>query len=117
MFQFMLTLAFLASVWSGIGVWRNGRRTQKREVSFAEQFASRETVERIEFSLGESMKKDSANRREIYDRLRNDTEVLHEKINGVDRKVGGLETATELLSQRMIQMDQKLDRAIERRSE
>jgi hypothetical protein len=76
-----------------------------------------ERLGHLQNDFGEFLKKDSANRREIYDRMRTDTNGLHEKINNVDRKVGGLETATELLSQRMVQMDGKLDRMIERGKE
>ena len=42
-------------------------------------------------------------------------EMLHEKINGVDRRVAGLEREAELTNQRLVGIDSKLDRLIERR--
>jgi hypothetical protein len=74
-------------------------------VKAAEQFAHRHELERIErdvLSLAAERKKDVGD--------------LHEKINGVDRKVAGLEKSNELQNQKLTSMDSKLDRLIERKT-
>ena len=76
---------------------------QPFEVKAAEQFARKHELDRIErdvITLSKDRKRDAGE--------------LHEKINSVDRKVAGLEKATELQNQRLLGMDQKLDRLIER---
>lgn len=40
--------------------------------------------------------------------------VLHNRINSLDKAVGGLETAAEMTNQRLVQIDAKIDRLIER---
>lgn len=41
---------------------------------------------------------------------RKDINVLHEKINMVDRRLAGIETATEFQNQQLARMEAKLDR-------
>jgi len=50
-------------------------------------------------------------------RRREDSSLLHEKINKVDRDVAGLSRATELQNQFLSRIDAKLDRAIEHHHE
>lgn len=71
----------------------------------ADQFARKHELDRVDRDVA----KLSAQRA-------NDVNTLHEKINGVDRKVAGLETSTELQNQKLTSMDLKLDRLIERKS-
>ena len=46
---------------------------------------------------------------------RDDTKALHEKINGVDRRVAEVGTKTDVQTRQLINIETKLDRAIERR--
>ena len=44
-----------------------------------------------------------------------DTEILHEKVNGVAREVSELKSTTNLQNQQLARMDAKLDRLVEKR--
>ena len=48
--------------------------------------------------------------------LKQDAAGLQEKVSAISSQVTGLETAASLLTQRALQIDQKLDRFIERRA-
>jgi hypothetical protein len=47
---------------------------------------------------------------------KNDNNLLHEKINKVDREVGGLVASTSVQNQTLAQMDAKITRLLERKA-
>ena len=115
LYQLLITLGFIGSLSVTWMALRNQGRTQKREVTFGDQYATREAVEKLQGDFAKMVERDTVYRREIYERMRLDTGALHDKINSVDRKVGGLESATELINQHLVQIANKLDRNLEMR--
>ena len=81
------------------------RRTQKREVSFADQFVTSAFCEKQHTNLTAEIKALQADRR-------GDVANLHNKIEAVAREVSSLSRAVELGNQRGIQTDNKLDTLI-----
>lgn len=118
------------------------RATQKREVTIDggyvnkhefEQFvqASRQEIANLFSKLGGVERGGQSRLDERFETLRNEfTEAisannrqseiraveLHSRLNPMEKQLGALEAQTEILNQRLVQMDAKLDRAIERRS-
>lgn len=52
---------------------------------------------------------------ELRQERKEDTEVLHEKVNSVGREVSELKSTTNLQNQQLARMDAKLDRLVEKR--
>ncbi|HOP99130.1 MAG TPA: hypothetical protein PLK78_17065 [Verrucomicrobiota bacterium] len=53
--------------------------------------------------------------KDLRDERKKDVAELHEKINKVDKEVGGLTTATHLQNQQLAQISAKIDRIAERK--
>lgn len=54
---------------------------------------------------------DRGNGKKISDEVTN----VHNRVNAIEKSIGGLEVASDLQSQRLAQIDAKIDRLIERR--
>lgn len=77
-------------------------RTQRRQVSFEGEYARKDDFDSSTKQLNEDRKFD--------------VREIHRRIDSLSAQVSGVETATEMLNQRMVQVDGKLDRMIERGS-
>ena len=99
--------ALVVSVVTNIGIFVATFRSQKREVTFAGEYARKEEFDRHV----ERFEKET---RQLNDDRKFDVREVHRRMDGVEKAVSGLESGTELLNQRIVQIDQKLDRMIER---
>ena len=87
----------------------------------AATFATKEELEMLRESSAEARRDGEEGRRKIDEKLeglrkefKGDSESVQERVNGVSNQCSALESQTTLLNQRMVLMDTKLDRFIER---
>lgn len=94
-------------------------KAQKREVTFGFEPASKVEFDRhvkLTNQTLEKLAKDSDERRRaIYEKLEKLGDNVRSEVTHVREHVAALGKGVELLDQRTVLMDQKLDRAIERR--
>jgi len=109
------TICAMIAALATLGLWLNSRKTSRMEVVPSPLVIKAEDdfVHKDEFEKYVSEYRRSLNEIE-KDRL-DASGRLHEKINGVDRKVSALEQKTELQNQQLARMDAKLDRLVERK--
>jgi hypothetical protein len=84
------------------------RRTQKREVSFGFEPASKEEFD-------EHKKHTSRIHDILFDEIRKVNVSTAKDVRDLGERVAGVETQMELMNQRTVQIDTKLDRLIERK--
>jgi hypothetical protein len=120
--NWLLVLGFLLSIAGnvvGLIAFFRKPTKQQREVSFSFEPASKVEFDRhvkLTNQTLEKLARDSDERRRaIYEKLEKLGDRMGADVTQVREHVAGLERGFELLDQRMVLMDQKLDRAIERR--
>lgn len=86
--------------------------SQKRVVSFSDRYASSEDLGHLRDEVDDLSGDVESMRKEF----RIGEGQLHEKINAMAKSVSSQEGKQELMNQRIVQMDSKLDRFIERNS-
>jgi predicted nucleic acid-binding Zn-ribbon protein len=128
--QFWIIVGFVAMVIGQIVtiVVMLSNRKQKREVNFAFAPASKAEHDqhvadtannfhavRAEMAADRKANEIHASQRSqtIFRELKDNRERLEDQISNLDKKVAGLETASELQTQQLARLDTKLDRIIE----
>jgi hypothetical protein len=108
----VLTALMAIGTW---GLYWNSRKNTRTEVLPSPLVVKGEDdfVHKVEFQ--KYMAEQGRQISELRSERRTDNNILHEKINSVDRKVAGLEAATDIQNQKLVSMDAKLDRLIERK--
>jgi hypothetical protein len=97
----------------------NSRKSQRREVSFGFEPASKENFDRL-------VEDNEVEHRDMFARIggvdrgnsakiSQEITLVHNRVNALEKSVGGLEMSAELTNQRLSQIDSKIDRLIERR--
>jgi hypothetical protein len=124
--QFWIIIGFIGQIVTIVVMLSN--RKQKREVNFAFTPASKaehdqhvtETANnfqavRTEMAADRKANEIHASQRSqtIFRELKDNRERLEDQISNLDKKVAGLETASELQTQQLARLDTKLDRIIE----
>lgn len=108
--QFFATLATcLIVAWNLIS-----GRPQKREVTQAEEFATRREFEAHAHSTKIEIDRINGELVGFRDKLDDQIGELHEKINTVSNKVSSMDGSLALLNQQVMTLDNRLERFIER---
>ena len=116
--QVILTIGVLIAIVGNIATLLTSRRSQKREVSFELNAASKEEFEKhVDFNAQEHRDLhskigglDRGTARKISDEMN----AIHSRVNGLEKAIGGLETSAEITNQRLAAIDAKVDHLIER---
>ena len=99
----------------GVQIWRSLRGVpEKREVTMVDQYATKEELAVTEKVLSEKITHVETNVAQLRQEIRVDTIRLHERIDPIGIGVAEMKSTLELVNQRMVQIDTKLDREIER---
>lgn len=111
-------LQFFATLTTGLMVlWSMvSNRPQRREISFEEELVNQEEFERHTRDDAAALAKIDSALESIRAERRDDVNDLHHRITEVSQDVSALQTAADFTNQRLVQIDAKLDRAIERRA-
>jgi hypothetical protein len=98
-----IALSMICMIITTVLAWATIYRTNKTEVTFTGT-----PVDKKEFEKHERENKDE------HDRFLVKIEKLHQRINPIEAEIFALRQAGELNSTRLVQMDGKIDRLIER---
>lgn len=119
-FWLILSLTFSTLVSAATFIVMLANRKQKREVNFAVELASKAEfdrhVEKNEREHENIFTKLGGMDRGQSSKLSVEITAVHNRVNGLEKSIGGLETSAELTNQRLAQIDTKVDRLIERKS-
>ena len=92
----MVCALFALDIWIKVKAAQTTDQPQKREVVFPTEFLRkseveviRQRIDKVETGLEEFVKKESGNRREIYERMRNDSEKLTQKLEDTRVEIKG----------------------------
>ena len=107
LYQFLLTVGFLVSLITNVVLMIRGGKSQKREVSFADQFASKEAFDKHE----RENKKEHAF---LHQRISDGDHRLAEELNVVGKELSGVRASNDIQTQHLLRVEAKIDRAIER---
>lgn len=99
---FAVVIGLIANIAIATGVFR----TQRRQVRLEDNFATTPQLDKMELKM-ESVRSE----------MKDDMTELHGKVNAISNQVSCLAGETRLFNQRIAQVDDKLDRMIERRAE
>ena len=90
------------------------RRSQKREVSVVEMYATKGELQALAGAGDEGRRKLHEKIEALRLEVKGDVGEVHQKINDVSNQVSGVERDTTMINQTMVLMSQKLDRLSER---
>lgn len=111
--QVILTLGVLFAIGANVVVILRQSQIQKREVRFNIEPASKEAFDRhVEFNAGEHrdiFSKIGGVDRGSSQKISNEVTAVHNRVNSLEKSVGGLETSAHLTHQRLASMDRKMD--------
>lgn len=135
----LLALGAVVNIVAGLAVILSGFRSQRRQVRMEETFATVNQVREVAQTLGGRIDLVDKDVRELRDNvvlkgeeqresiegkveavrveLAQSVERVADRLVGVSAQAAGLGRETELLGQRMAQVDGKLDRLIERQGD
>ena len=97
-----------------LGLFGLAIRRQRSDVRIITDPVSREHCEQVHLASNARVKALEHQVADFKTERHSDIGELHAKINAVDRRLAGIETATELQNQQLARMDTKLDRMNER---
>lgn len=116
----VLTIGVLVAICGNIVVLLRGNRAQKREVNFAFEPASKAAFDKHVLDNAQEHRdifsKIGGVDRGQSQKLSHEITAIHNRVNGLEKSIGGLEASAELTNQRLAQIDSKVDRLIERKS-
>lgn len=116
--QVVLTLGVIVAIVTNIWTAARSNRTQKREVSFELNATPREEFDRLVDSNSQEHRdihsKIGGMDRGFSRKIADEMSAIHNRVNGLEKAIGGLETSAEITNQRLAQIDSKVDRLIER---
>jgi len=116
--NFLVIIGFLASTGASLAAILGQRRTQRREVSILDNFVTMQFCERQHGRLSSESDANRVEKRQdiinLREEKRQDSGLLHTKIESVALSVAEINGQLGLINQRLTQVDFKLDRSIER---
>lgn len=117
--QVILTLGVLFAIGSNVVVMLRQGQIQKREVRFGVEPASKEAFDQHVAHNGQEHRdmfaKISGVDRGGSAKVSQEITMVHNRVNALEKSVGGLETASEMTNQQLARVEAKIDRLIERR--
>jgi hypothetical protein len=117
LYQLLLSIGFLGAVAVAWMALHNQGRSQKREITFSEQFATREEVGDLRDQVAITDEDHKESRHLMYMKLDELRKEMRADIAGIAQKADriiGVESETRILNQRLIQMDDKLTSLLRR---
>lgn len=116
----ILTIGVIITIAAQFIILARSNRAQKREVSFEFEPASKKEfdkhVEENERDHRDLFSKLGGVERGGAAKLSGEITAVHNRVNGLEKSIGGLEKSAEITNQRLAQVDSKVDRLIERKS-
>lgn len=114
--NWLTNLQFFATVITGLIVlWSMlTNKPQKREVSFEQELITKADFDKHSKDDSTALKNIDDQLESLRTERKNDADGLHDRITSLAREVSAVQVASEFTNQRLVQIDGKLDRAIER---
>jgi hypothetical protein len=113
----MIVAAFVVSAASGAVSMIAAFRTQRRQVSLTDQYVRTDEFDRHKTDFDKHVDRFEREVNKLNEDRKMDVREVHRRIDAVSSQVSGVASSVDLLNQRMVQIDQKLDRTIERSKE